>query len=64
MNLSAPKERTFLIAAILFIVGLVLALVNIAGLSDLVTVGQFATGELLVVLSFIVLAAANMINGF
>lgn len=56
MNLSAPKQLTFIIAVILAVLGILATLVTIPGLSG------FAFW--LLVLGFVILAVGNLIDGF
>lgn len=55
MNLSAPKQLTFWIAVIVAAIGVISSLVTIPVLSGL--------AFLLVVVGFIILAAANLMEG-
>lgn len=55
MQLSAPKQVTFWIAVVVAVIGLLAYLITIPGLSGL--------AFWLVVIGFIILAAANMLEG-
>ncbi len=55
MQLSAPKQATFWVAVIIAVIGVIASLVTIPGLSGL--------AFWLVVIGFIILAAANMLEG-
>jgi hypothetical protein len=55
MNLSAPKEITFIIAVVIAVVGLLATLVQIPVLSGLAV--------WLLVIGFVVLAVANLMSG-
>jgi hypothetical protein len=55
MNLSAPKEITFIIAVVIAVLGLLATLVQIPVLSGLAV--------RLLVIGFVVLAVANLVSG-
>lgn len=55
MQLSAPKQATFWVAVVIAVIGVIASLVTIPGLSGL--------AFWLVVIGFIILAAANMLEG-
>ena len=55
MQLSAPKQLTFWIAVIVAVIGLLAGLVTIPGLSGMAL--------WLVVIGFVILAAANLMEG-